>query len=174
MLAPLMNTTIVKSDTPPAPLTVKVFTDPLGGATPETDRQAIDCDAALPRYRYAGMTAHAESLERRLGAAAEAADAWQDVAAKYLRERGAARGELSALRANLERLAARWAQQETTATPQTALYCVRGLRRVLAGETPPAPGQPWPAAAAVGPAALDEHGGGPSLADVMGRTAPLR
>lgn len=57
--------------------------------------------------------------------------------------------ELAQLRANLERLAARWSgQAEDGAGPRAIInvYNVLGkLRRVLAGQTPPEPGQPWPA-----------------------------
>lgn len=72
--------------------------------------------------------------------------------------------ELSQLRANLERLVARWDSIDGwSQAPGATHEMAKVVRRVLAGETPPEPGQDWPAVPAptMDLAALDVHAGGP-------------
>lgn len=71
--------------------------------------------------------------------------------------------ELSRLLANLERLAVQYDGIEVRVGEGDDWRVLRigaALRWVLAGREVPEPGQPWPAAA-IDPAPLDEHGGGP-------------
>jgi len=179
-----MNTTMIKSDTPaPAPLTVRVFTSPDVLATPRTNRHM-----RLREDFERADTEFCRTLERELTAAAEAADAYHDAGAGYLREREEARRELAALRAATHLHAGEIAAMtaimdaegwETHHAPDPGADASASLRQFtpserlalavgLIGRIVPDSGQPcarcgggpWPPAA-VDPAALDEHGGGP-------------